>query len=301
MEDTMFFTRLRRHTKWVFVFLAFIFASGFVVAGVGSGTGFGDVLGQLVNGRGSSAMSKAQDAVKKNPKNAAAWKQLAGLYSSDSNKLHQSIDAYQRYLKLKPHDSGALGSLGSVWHQIFIARENVYLTYATQAQELAPPTDPISGFSSQITQNALAEAAVSQATQQAQSAQVRASTALTNWMNAYKQAVKVVPASNKTGKLEALVQLESQAEQGGQLTTAIGAFRQYLALAPNGVNSRDIRSRLKQLDKVLVQQGDQAKQSGDTAGAISAYEQYVKLAPNGADIRSVKKKLAALRKATSGR
>jgi predicted TPR repeat methyltransferase len=295
----MFFTRLRRHTKWVFVFLAFIFASGFIVAGVGSGTGFGDLLSELVRGHGSSPLSSAQSAVKKNPKNASAWKQLAGLYATD-NKLDLSVDAYRRYLKLRPHDSSALGSLGAVWHQIAIARQEVYLTYAYQAQALTPATDPISSFDSQLGQNPLAQSALSQVTQQAQSALTRVDAALSNWLDAYKRAVKVVPASNKSGKLDALVQLEGQAEAASDFSTAIQAYLDYLKISPTGANARAIRARLTQLDKSLVQQGDQAKANGDTTGAIQAYQQYVKLAPKGADIRSVKKKLAQLRKATSG-
>ena len=42
-EDQLFFPRLRRHAKWVFVLLAFAFAFSFVLFGVGSGsTGIGD-------------------------------------------------------------------------------------------------------------------------------------------------------------------------------------------------------------------------------------------------------------------
>ena len=44
-EDQLFFARLRRHAKWVFVFLALVFALSFVLFGVGSGsTGMGDSL-----------------------------------------------------------------------------------------------------------------------------------------------------------------------------------------------------------------------------------------------------------------
>ena len=35
IEDTLFFTRIRRHAKWMFVFLALSFAVGFVVFNVG--------------------------------------------------------------------------------------------------------------------------------------------------------------------------------------------------------------------------------------------------------------------------
>jgi hypothetical protein len=37
-EDQLFFSRLRSHAKWVFVFLAFVFAASFVLFGVGSGS-----------------------------------------------------------------------------------------------------------------------------------------------------------------------------------------------------------------------------------------------------------------------
>jgi predicted TPR repeat methyltransferase len=293
----MFFTRLRRHTKWVFVFLAFIFAAGFVVAGVGSGTGFGDLISELVRGGGTSALSSAQNAVKKNPNDAAAWKQLGGLYATD-NKLTESVDAYEHYLKLRPTDSSALGSLGAVWKQIAIARQNVYYTYLYRAQALTTAPNPLSSLDSSLGQNALAQAALAQVSQQLQTAQARMTQAATNWIDSYKKAVAVVPAGNTSTKLDALVQLESQAESAGELPTAITAYQQYLKISPTGINSNAIRTRLKQLLKSLVQQGDQQKQSGDLTGAISTYEQYVKLAPKGADIRSVEKKLAQLRKAT---
>ena len=45
IEDTMFFPRLRRHAKWMFVLLALVFGLGFVVFGVGAGgTGIGDIF-----------------------------------------------------------------------------------------------------------------------------------------------------------------------------------------------------------------------------------------------------------------
>src|SRR5919108_4798368 len=75
-EQTLFFQRIRRQAKWVFVFLAFVFAGSFVVYGVGSGsTGIGDLLrgnfAGIFGGGGSSgtkSISKAQKEGQKNPK-----------------------------------------------------------------------------------------------------------------------------------------------------------------------------------------------------------------------------------------
>src|SRR5436305_15230629 len=78
-ESTMFFPRLRAQAKWVFVFLAAVFALGFVFFGVGSGsTGLGDILRGNFNlfGNGSSGVSsgvkKALERTQQHPKNAQA-------------------------------------------------------------------------------------------------------------------------------------------------------------------------------------------------------------------------------------
>src|SRR2546423_13452764 len=58
IEQTMFFPRLRRQAKWVFLLLAVIFAGGFVFFGVGSGsTGLGDLLRGKFNIFGSNSGS----------------------------------------------------------------------------------------------------------------------------------------------------------------------------------------------------------------------------------------------------
>src|SRR5438309_10767085 len=81
IEQTMFFPRLRRQAKWVFVFLAFVFAAGFVFFGVGSGsTGIGDLLKGNFNlfGNGgstsqSSGVKKALKQARAHPKDPQAW------------------------------------------------------------------------------------------------------------------------------------------------------------------------------------------------------------------------------------
>src|SRR5689334_18888051 len=113
-EQTMFFPRLRRQAKWVFVLLAFVFAAGFVFFGVGSGsTGIGDLLKgnfNLFGGGGSTQSSGVKKALKRtdaHPQEAAAWLALATAYQTDG-KLDQANRARERYLKLKPNDAGVL-------------------------------------------------------------------------------------------------------------------------------------------------------------------------------------------------
>ena len=100
----MFFPKLRRQAKWVFILLALSFAIGFVVFGVGSGGGAG--LGDLLQGGGGSSTSgpSVSDAQKKIDKgNLVAYKELADAYRQDGN-LDQAITAGEQYLKVRPKD-----------------------------------------------------------------------------------------------------------------------------------------------------------------------------------------------------
>ena len=77
IEDTMFFPRLRRHAKWMFVFLALVFGLGFVVFGVGAGgTGVGDIFRDS-NSSTAQSVSDARKETEQRPKDARAWRDYA--------------------------------------------------------------------------------------------------------------------------------------------------------------------------------------------------------------------------------
>lgn len=103
IEGEMFFPKLRRQAKWVFVLLALCFAVGFVVFGVGSGGGLG--LNDILNGSGGgSSGPSVKDAQKKIDKgDLVAYKELADAYRQDG-KLAQAIAAGEQYLKVRPKD-----------------------------------------------------------------------------------------------------------------------------------------------------------------------------------------------------
>src|SRR5438874_6040825 len=100
----MFFPKLRRQAKWMFVFLALVFAVGFIVFGVGSGAG-GTGIGDLVRGGGSSSsgpsVGDAQDKIKKG--DLTAYKELTEAYRTDG-KVDQAIAAGEQYVKVRPKD-----------------------------------------------------------------------------------------------------------------------------------------------------------------------------------------------------
>ncbi len=77
IEDTMFFPRLRRHAKWMFVLLALVFGLGFVVFGVGAGgTGVGDIF-RGSGGTSAQSVSDARSETEERPKDPQAWRDLA--------------------------------------------------------------------------------------------------------------------------------------------------------------------------------------------------------------------------------
>jgi tetratricopeptide (TPR) repeat protein len=97
----MFFPKLRRQAKWMFVFLALVFGVGFVGFGVGSGGSGLDQLWSNLGGGGSTGTS-VDDAQKKIEKgDFAAYKELADAYRAEG-KQDEAIAAGEKYLEFRP-------------------------------------------------------------------------------------------------------------------------------------------------------------------------------------------------------
>jgi len=108
---------MRRQTKWVFAFLAVVFAGSFVFLGVGSG---GSALTDFLNGNihlfgsgGGPSEKGLEKKVAKDPTNTKLRLQLAQLFAKN-NHYDQAISAYNTYLKMKPADTSAMNELGNV-------------------------------------------------------------------------------------------------------------------------------------------------------------------------------------------
>ena len=111
-QEELFFSRLRNHAKWVYVFLAVVFVLGFVLLGVGSGSnGLSDIF-QSAFGSGSSRAAaprsrSLQKKVDKQPQNATAWRDLATAYEQ-KQRTQDAVSALERYTALKPKDETRL-------------------------------------------------------------------------------------------------------------------------------------------------------------------------------------------------
>src|SRR5947208_5902361 len=143
-EEQLFFSRLRRHAKIIYVLLALVFAIGFVAFGVGSGsTGIGDILRGNIFGGGSSTSSRIKDQQKKidaNPRDIQAYLTLASFYQQD-NKDSQAVSTLERAAKVQPKNLDVLNALARTYRGQAEATQNTWATAENAMAEsnLAPP------------------------------------------------------------------------------------------------------------------------------------------------------------------
>jgi len=110
-EDAMFFPRLRRQAKWMFVFLALVFAVGFVGFGVGSGGSGLDSLWSSDNSTsGGPSVGDARNKIEDG--DLAAYKELAEAYRTEG-KQDEAIAAGESYVRAKPTDYAFMRSLAN--------------------------------------------------------------------------------------------------------------------------------------------------------------------------------------------
>jgi len=245
IEDTMFFPRLRRHAKWMFVFLAVALGGGFVLFGVGAGgTGVGDIL-RGGGGSNGPSVSSAQKKTVENPKDLEAWRELSTAYQAD-NKTDEAIGAQKTVVVLAPKDTNALRELASLYLAQASAKQiEAQILQTRTAYEGAGQGFP-GAFTSPNGQPLLEDSISSQIKTQispkiqelAQAAQAASAESV----NAYKRIVVISPKDPNV-RLE----LAQAAQQAGDAATTISAFEAFLKLAPDDPNAPIVKQQLKQL------------------------------------------------------
>lgn len=243
-EDQLTFTRLRRHTKWVYIALAVVFAASFIFLGVGSGsTGIGDLLRgnfNLFGGGGSTTSSGVKKALKRtqqHPKDPAAWTALATAYQTDG-KLDQANAAREHFLALRPKDTDVLQQVAGYYEN----KATVKQAEARQLQSQAPlDLGTIAGVSStsQLGQALSQDPLGQQATQKAQAAYGESVTALRKDEGLYKRIVGLQPSDPTTQ-----YHLAQLADFLGESETALTAYRAVVKLAPSDPTATQAKQRI---------------------------------------------------------
>ena len=144
----MFFPRLRRNAKWVFLFLALAFALGFVGFGVGAGgVGVGDIFRGTGGASGVPSISDAEKRTLANPKDAKAFRDLATAHQAAGN-TDEAIQALESPVSLRPRDGDALRQLAAQYLQkLDEAQQRTRIAQLREAY-LAPGVAVASAFSS---------------------------------------------------------------------------------------------------------------------------------------------------------
>ena len=244
IEDTMFFPRLRRHAKWMFVLLALVFGLGFVVFGVGAGgTGIGDIF-RGSGGTSAQSVSDARSETEDRPKDPQAWRDLATALETEG-QTEEAIVALNTAIDLDAKDGNALRELAGL-----------HLTRATERQQDAQLVQiraafiaPAQGFPSliapagqSVVSDPITNAVNAVASQRINGALQDAQKEATLAVDAYKRLVALQPQDPNVQ-----LELAQAAQQVGDATTAIAAYERFLKLAPDDPSAGVVRQQLKQL------------------------------------------------------
>jgi regulator of sirC expression with transglutaminase-like and TPR domain len=241
----MFFPRLRRHAKWVFLFLAVAFGLGFVGFGVGAGgVGFGDIL-RGGSGSGIPSISEAQKRVSENPRDPKAFRDLATAAQADA-QTDVAIEALEGYIALKPKDASVLRELAGLYLVKVGEAQQRYQEAELRAAYMASGAavfQSINLAGRPLDVDAVSNAVNTELSKASNAALSDAQQAAAKSVDAYRRIAALTPDDPN-------VQLElgQAAESAGDYATATTAYKTYLKLVPaNDATAREVRRLLKQL------------------------------------------------------
>jgi tetratricopeptide (TPR) repeat protein len=242
----LFFSRMRRRAKPMYVILAVLFFLTFAFLGVGSGSNSGlDQLfsGLNIFGGGGTSVSKALKDVQKHPSEPKSYRDLATAYESKGDTTN-AVSALQQYTSLKPKDAAVWSELGGL--QLTQAQDYVTQYQAAYSnQQLAAPSQgfrPTGKLGTALGTDPIEQAAATVSNSTTNDLYQRANAAYAGAISSYKTLVKLQPAN-----ANAEFQLAQAAQTSGDTTTAIAAYKAYLKLNPSASTAAQIRQLIKQL------------------------------------------------------
>ena len=246
--EGLFFQRLRRQARWMFVVLALVFGVGFVAFGVGSDVqgGIADVLGVGGGGSGQPSVDDAREKLDEKPNDPVALRELATALQTEG-QADDAILPLEQYVALRPKDEDAQRELAGL-----------YLTRASRARQdlqaaqveaalLNPGSDflpsPSTPLGQALSSPPITQAITGDATEAVNEAYSRLIAAYESAKRAYQEIVKLAPDD-----AAAQLQLADTAANSGDTTTAIAAYKKFLALAPDDPSAPLVRQEIKRLE-----------------------------------------------------
>jgi tetratricopeptide (TPR) repeat protein len=251
-EDLMFFPKLRRRAKWVFLLLAIAFGIGFVAFGVGTGVGgtsIGDVLRDFLGRQdtGGSIEGARKDALA-HPKDADVQLAYANALQA-RGRTQEAIAALEAYTALKPKDTDALRQLANLWGSVANEarqEQQVATAQATEASAASSIAVPDSDFLREVEQNKIAQTLAQQANARASAAASRASSAAGSQQRVYEQLTLLIPDDPSI-----FLSLGIAAQEANDAESAIAAYQKFLSLAPNDPSAAQVKQQIEFLKQQL--------------------------------------------------
>jgi tetratricopeptide (TPR) repeat protein len=242
----MFFPKLRRRAKWVFLLLAIAFALGFVAFGVGTGVGgtsIGDVLRDFfTSNNGGQDLDSAKKKAAESPKDAQAQLAYANALQT-AGQTAQAVAVLQRYTAANPKDVNALRQLAAMWGSLATkARTEAQAASlaAAQATAIQPQAPTDSPFLQQVQGNKITDVLSTDANNRANSANLKAQNAYREAAGVYQQLTLLTPDDPSV-----FLQLGVASQSAADYPSAIAAYRQFLALAPDDASAPLVKQELK--------------------------------------------------------
>jgi tetratricopeptide (TPR) repeat protein len=225
-----------------------VFASSFVLFGVG--TGFGGLQDIILQERavgGGPSENDARDEIKDHPNNAQGYRDLATALQNNG-KSDESIEPLSQYVTLKPSDIDAQRELAG----LYLRQADTFRTQAIAAQIALQQDVPGSTFqpssSSKIAQ-ALGTDPITEALSTTHNTALN--DAFTKMSTTYAKAVVAYKAVAKAQPRDPAVQFElaQTAEAANELATAITAYKTFLKLAPEDQSAAAVKQRVAELEQ----------------------------------------------------
>ena len=248
-EDLMFFPKLRRKAKWVFLLLAIAFALGFVAFGVGTGVGgtsIGDVLRDFFTSSSSSqSLDDLRGKAQENPKSADAQIAYANALQT-AGQTTAAVSVLEKYTAANPKDVNAQRQLAALWGAVATKARNEAQTASVDAAQATaaqptPPTD--SPFLQEVEKNKISDLVSTEATNRANAANLRAQNAYREAAKVYEQLTLLTPDDPSV-----FLQLGVASQSAADYPSAIAAYRRFLALAPDDASAPLVKQELKILE-----------------------------------------------------
>jgi tetratricopeptide (TPR) repeat protein len=264
-ESEMFFPRLRRQAKWMFVLLALVFGLGYVIFNVGGtipGTGLGDILQNAGGGDGRPDVGDAEEDARENPRDPQAKLELADAYTQNE-RPDDAIPVLEAYLDLRPKDADVVSRLAGLYMGKGARHQQEAALAQAEVQAAAPGTQfaPASGLLAQLrAQGEVAKALSTEANERLSRESSEAGVAFQQARDMYKELAGLTPDDSSVQ-----FSIAQASEQAGDYTSAIAAYKRFMKLAPDDPNVPAIRQQIKLLQQQLQAQ-PQIQPSGGAGG-----------------------------------